>query len=153
MTCYAPTPLGPEFPQGLFGIPENFPPKQSLIRCCWMRTRGGSQILWSLESTGGDDFIIFRWSRSLLYIQRWSRSLLFNDDHGASVQRRWRRWQNNVKVIREVPADRLLVWQVKEGWGQLCQVLFKDKIIAWRYILLWTNVLWQHIIMFFDNTL
>ena len=69
------------------------------------------------------------------------------------VQRRWRRWQNNVKVIREVPADRLLVWQVKEGWGPLCQVIFKDEIIAFRYILLWTNDLWQHIIMFFDNTL
>ena len=28
-------------------------------------------------------------------------------------------------MIREVPADRLLVWQVKEGWGPLCQVVFK----------------------------
>jgi len=26
-------------------------------------------------------------------------------------------------VIKEVPADRLLVWQVKEGWGPLCQFL------------------------------
>ena len=26
------------------------------------------------------------------------------------------------QVIREVPADRLLVWQVKEGWAPLCQV-------------------------------
>ena len=27
------------------------------------------------------------------------------------------------QVIREVPADRLLVWQVKEGWGPLCSFL------------------------------
>ena len=27
------------------------------------------------------------------------------------------------QVMREVPADRLLVWQVKEGWGPLCNFL------------------------------
>jgi len=27
------------------------------------------------------------------------------------------------KVIKEVPADRLLVWQVKQGWEPLCQFL------------------------------
>ena len=26
------------------------------------------------------------------------------------------------QVIKEVPADRLLVWQVKQGWEPLCQV-------------------------------
>ena len=41
------------------------------------------------------------------------------------VQRSSERKQNDVKVIRKVPADRLLVWQVKEGWGPLCQVNFR----------------------------
>merc|ERR1712192_377127 len=27
------------------------------------------------------------------------------------------------QVIKEVPADRLLVWQVKQGWEPLCQFL------------------------------
>ena len=26
------------------------------------------------------------------------------------------------QVIKEVPADRLLVWQVKQGWEPLCKV-------------------------------
>ena len=31
-------------------------------------------------------------------------------------------WKVFVQVIKEVPADRLLVWQVKQGWEPLCQV-------------------------------
>jgi hypothetical protein len=26
------------------------------------------------------------------------------------------------QVVKEVPAERLLVWQVKQGWGPLCEV-------------------------------
>ena len=67
-------------------IPENFSPV-IIIRCCWRWTRGGCQVLWSLESTGGDDYIIFRLLRSLFFIQRWLRSLLFKDDGGGNKTR------------------------------------------------------------------
>ena len=30
---------------------------------------------------------------------------------------------HNEEVKRTVPADRLLVWSVKEGWGPLCEFL------------------------------
>jgi len=64
VTCYAPTPLGPEFPRGLFGAVE-----------------------------GGQE-------EAVKFFEAWKE-----------------------QVIREVPAERLLVWQVKEGWGPLCQFL------------------------------
>ena len=63
------------------------PYKIIIIRCCWRWTRGGCQVLWSLESTGGDDYIIFRLLRSLFFLQRWSRSLLFKNDQGASCSK------------------------------------------------------------------
>ena len=44
----------------------------------------------------------------LTYIDRWFLSRFFNA------------WKT--QVIREVPADKLLVWQVKEGWAPLCKV-------------------------------
>jgi len=63
-TCYAPTPLGSEFPRGVFGAVES----------------------------GQEEAVRF--------FEAWK-----------------------AQVIKEVPADRLLVWQVKEGWGPLCQFL------------------------------
>ena len=78
----------------LFGALEHdtwkFSTQAIIIRCCWRWTRGGCQVLWSLESTGEDDYMIFRWLRSLLYIQRWSRSLLLKDDKGVNkIMSRW----------------------------------------------------------------
>ena len=34
-----------------------------------------------------------------------------------------RHWIDKHQVIKEVPADRLLVWQVKQGWEPLCKVM------------------------------
>ena len=63
-TCWAPTPLGPRYPRGLFGVID----------------------------AGEETAVRF-----------------FND------------WTAQVKA--EIPADRLLVFEVREGWGPLCQFL------------------------------
>ena len=42
----------------------------------------------------------------------------FDDDGLAAAMDRW-----NERVKRDVPADRLLVWEPREGWGPLCEFL------------------------------
>ena len=43
------------------------------------------------------------------------------EDGQEEAEKFFNSWK--AQVIREVPADRLLVWQVKEGWGPLCTFL------------------------------
>jgi len=62
--CYAETPLGPEYPRGMFGVVEEG--REAAVR----------------------------------FFKAWKE-----------------------EVVREVPAERLLVWQVKDGWAPLCQFL------------------------------
>ena len=38
----------------------------------------------------------------------------------TSIPRFFREWKE--QVVREVPEDRLLIWQVRQGWRPLCQV-------------------------------
>lgn len=84
-TCYAPTPLGSEFPRGLFGAVES----------------------------GQEEAVRFfqAWKAQVALGKPWTVEMISNLDQTA------------IQVIKEVPADRLLVWQVKEGWEPLCQVL------------------------------
>ena len=42
----------------------------------------------------------------------------FTDEGLAAAMDRW-----NERVKRDVPADRLLVWEPREGWGPLCEFL------------------------------
>ena len=41
----------------------------------------------------------------------------------AAAIRFFNSWRE--EVVREVPGERLLVWQVGQGWDPLCQVCFK----------------------------
>ena len=43
------------------------------------------------------------------------------EDGQEEAVRFFNTWKS--QVVKEVPADRLLVWQVKEGWGPLCHYL------------------------------
>ena len=47
------------------------------------------------------------------------------------------------QVIKEVPADRLLVWQVKQGWEPLCQVELSSSIF-------WEGGRWKPTIQKFE---
>jgi hypothetical protein len=66
------------------------------------------------------------WRRfmALMTIMTWDEDSLgppeatFDDETFAAVMRRW-----NEKVKRDVPADRLLVWEPSEGWDPLCDFL------------------------------
>ena len=64
----------------------------------------------------------------------------------------------HIKVIKEVPADRLLVWQVKEGWEPLCQVqchhILKCLATPWKEqnYSTWPNACFVSKLFAFDKT-
>ena len=126
----------------LFGALEHdtwkFSTQAIIIRCCWRWTRGGCQVLWSLESTGGDDYIIFRLLRSLFFIQRWLRSLLFKYDGGGN--KIMSRWLGRCQQIG------CLCGRWRRAGDRSARLFFnlEDNIIAETFFCE---------IMFFDNTL
>jgi Sulfotransferase domain len=66
------------------------------------------------------------WRRfmDLMMIMTWGEDVLgppqptFDDAAFAAAMHRW-----NERVKREVPADRLLVWEPRDGWEPLCEFL------------------------------
>ena len=92
--CYAPTPLGSAFPRGMFGAVED----------------GQEEAVRFFEA----------WKAEVLPLKEGFESWIRSYFSKTSIS--WMILVDLDQVIKEVPADRLLVWQVKQGWEPLCQV-------------------------------
>lgn len=66
-----------------------------------------------------------RWERYLRLVHRmfWSEQGTFASGHAEPQQLMDAFVRHNEEVRRAIPADRLLVWEVTEGWGPLCEFL------------------------------
>ena len=66
-----------------------------------------------------------RWQRYVALVERmfWSPEGTFARGHERPEQLIEAFVQHNQEVEHAVPADRLLVWQVEEGWEPLCAFL------------------------------
>ena len=53
----------------------------------------------------------------------WGPQGTFADGHERPEQMIEQMARHNEQVKRAVPAERLLVWEVTEGWGPLCEFL------------------------------
>jgi Sulfotransferase domain len=69
-----------------------------------------------------------RWRRYLTLVDRmfWGPQGTFANGHADPAQLIEQARAHNEEVKRVVPAERLLVWQVTEGWGPLCEFLGVD---------------------------
>jgi Sulfotransferase domain len=66
-----------------------------------------------------------RWHRYLELVDRmfWGPDGTFKDGHNTPELMIAQMERHNDEVKRVVPSDRLLVWEVGEGWGPLCEFL------------------------------
>ncbi len=66
-----------------------------------------------------------RWERYLALVDRmfWGPQGTFAAGHAEPAQMIEQFLAHNAQVEREVPAERLLVWEVGEGWEPLCEFL------------------------------
>lgn len=85
--------------------------------------RHGEGLMRLLSSARGE--IDPRWSRYLKLVDRmfYGPQGTFKDGWDAPAQLIEQAERHNEEVKRTVPADRLLVWQVTEGWEPLCEFL------------------------------
>jgi Sulfotransferase domain len=69
-----------------------------------------------------------RWERYMRLVDRmfWGEQGTFSQGHAEPAQLIAQAQAHNDAVKRDVPADRLLVWEVGEGWGPLCEFLGVD---------------------------
>jgi hypothetical protein len=69
-----------------------------------------------------------RWQRYLELVDRmfWGPQGTFADGHAQPAQMIEQMERHNEAVRSAVPAERLLVWEVTEGWGPLCEFLQVD---------------------------
>lgn len=66
-----------------------------------------------------------RWARYVELVERmfWGPKGTFAAGHAEPEQLIEGFVRHNEEVKRSVPAERLLVWDIKEGWGPLCEFL------------------------------
>jgi hypothetical protein len=66
-----------------------------------------------------------RWERYLAMVDRmfWGPQGTFADGHEQPQEMIEQMERHNQQVIEAIPAERLLVWEVGEGWGPLCEFL------------------------------
>jgi hypothetical protein len=66
-----------------------------------------------------------RWARYVELVERmfWGPKGTFAGGHAQPEQLIEGFVRHNEEVKRSVPAERLLVWDIKEGWGPLCEFL------------------------------
>jgi hypothetical protein len=83
----------------------------------------GDNLIHYLSSARGK--IDPRWERYLRLVDRmfWIETGTFADSHETPAQMIAAAERHNAAVKAAVPADRLLVWDVTEGWGPLCEFL------------------------------
>jgi Sulfotransferase domain len=69
-----------------------------------------------------------RWDRYLKLVDRmfWGPQGTFAAGHAEPAQMIEQMLAHNQEVQRVIPAERLLVWEVGEGWGPLCEFLGVD---------------------------
>ncbi len=69
-----------------------------------------------------------RWQRYLTFVERmfWGPQGTFAAGHSEPAQLIEQALAHNEQVQRAVPAERLLVWQVTDGWEPLCEFLEVD---------------------------
>lgn len=69
-----------------------------------------------------------RWRRYLELVDRmfWGPQGTFADGHAEPSQLIEQMLRHNAEVERAVPAERLLVWEVADGWEPLCEFLELD---------------------------
>lgn len=69
-----------------------------------------------------------RWRRYLALVDRmfWGPQGTFADGHAEPARMIEQMVRHNEQVIGAVPAERLLVWEVGEGWEPLCEFLEVD---------------------------
>jgi hypothetical protein len=92
------------------------------------------QTIW--DTLAGDSVFRFlshaatkvneRWCRYIdLMSEMWEVHGTFDDDANDELHKSMDR---HVEAVRNnIPADRLLVWEVREGWGPLCEFLEVDE--------------------------
>ncbi len=69
-----------------------------------------------------------RWKRYLAFVDRmfWGPEGTFSEGHSEPAQMIEQMKRHNEQVKSAVPAERLLVWEVGEGWEPLCEFLEVD---------------------------
>lgn len=83
----------------------------------------GESLLRLLSSARGQ--VDAQWQRYLALVERmfWSDEGTFAAGHAQPQQLIEQMRAHNEEVKRVVPAERLLVWEVREGWEPLCEFL------------------------------
>jgi hypothetical protein len=86
----------------------------------------GESLMRLLASARGE--IDPRWHRYLELVDRmfWGPQGTFSDGYAEPAQLIEQMHRHHDEVKRTVPADRLLVWEVGEGWEPLCEFLEVD---------------------------
>jgi len=99
--------------------------EQSFRETVWSMGHGESlvHLLSSARAT-----VDPRWRRYVALVERmfWSREGTFAEGNERPEQLIEAFVRHNDEVRRTVPAERLLVWQVSEGWEPLCEFLGVD---------------------------
>jgi hypothetical protein len=100
--------------------PEKWEP--SFRETIWNMSHGESLLRLMASARGQIDP---QWSRYLKLVDRmfWSGPGTFADGHETPEQLIAGFERHNELVKATVPAERLLVWNVGEGWGPLCEFL------------------------------
>jgi hypothetical protein len=85
--------------------------------------RHGESLMRLLSSARGE--VDPRWRRYLELVDRmfWGSQGTFAAGYAEPVQLTEQMTRHNEEVQRTVPAERLLVWDVTEGWEPLCEFL------------------------------
>jgi hypothetical protein len=96
--------------------------ERSMRQTVWA-VRNGESLVRLLSSAQGH--VNPRWQGFLSMIDGllWQDKGTFAAGHSTPEQLIAAMHAHNEQVKRDVPADRLLVWGMKEGWGPLCEFL------------------------------
>jgi hypothetical protein len=106
----------------LLSVREDESWERSMRETVWA-VRNGESLIRLLSSAQG--LVNPQWKGFLNMVDGllWQGKGTFASGHSESQQLIDTMKRHNEEVRRTVPADRLLVWSVKEGWGPLCEFL------------------------------
>jgi hypothetical protein len=95
--------------------------RQTIVAMCH-----GESLMRLLSSARGE--VDPRWRRYLALVDRmfWGEQGTFAAGYALPEQLIEQMERHNERVRRAVPPERLLVWEVSEGWGPLCEFLEVD---------------------------
>ncbi len=97
---------------------------------CWYRSVNNTIIVgwpgvperwWGIYFLSLFSPFMRRWS-DMIY-EGWVKKFLKGDTSRAAMERTFNKWHK--EVIEKCPKDKLLVFDVKEGWEPLCKFLNK----------------------------